>query len=58
MSKIEFDYEKLMGEIDFTVKYFIEHFFNVTDRKTLSELSAEFSEVCQRLAKENKGPHT
>jgi aminoglycoside/choline kinase family phosphotransferase len=54
MSKIEFDYEKLMGEIDFTVKYFIEHFFNVTDRKTLSELSAEFSEVCQRLAKENK----
>ncbi len=54
MSKLSFDKKKLKEEIDFSIKYFIQNFLNVSDEVALGKLSEEFNPICERLDHKNK----
>ncbi len=54
MAKLAFDYEKYKQEIDFTIKYFIEYFFNIESEEERNILSMEFDPICKNLASQKK----
>lgn len=47
-----FDYEKLMDEINFSIKFFITEFLNVKETQVTSSLAQEFVDICKRLSNE------
>lgn len=48
----EFNFEKLISEIDFTVKYFLKFFLKVDDEDYCQKIINAFEPVCQRLSSE------
>lgn len=46
---LKFDCEKLMSEMNFTIKYFVEKFLGVSDTKYQDELRSYLSPICKRL---------
>jgi aminoglycoside/choline kinase family phosphotransferase len=47
-----FDYEKLMDEINFSIKFFITEFLNIKETQVSSSLAQEFVDICKRLSNE------
>lgn len=47
-----FDYEKLMQEVDFSIKFFIQRFLNVEDPKVTTEIKQQYIDICKRLSNE------
>lgn len=49
---LKFDNEKLMDEIQFTLKYFLEKFLNITDTEIHNQVFESFKPICLNLAKQ------
>lgn len=47
---LKFDFEKLISEIDFTVKYFLKLFLKIEDEKYCQKIVEAFHPICKRLA--------
>jgi aminoglycoside/choline kinase family phosphotransferase len=52
ISKLKFDYQKLMDEMEFTFKFFIKNFLQIQDEVFIENLRKEIQPICERLAKE------
>lgn len=50
--KTSFDYNKLIEEIDFSIKFFVEKFLGYDDEKAHRQIRDFFSPICQRLSAE------
>lgn len=47
-----FDYDKLMQEVDFTIKFFIQRFLNVEDPNISTKIKQSYIDICKRLSNE------
>jgi aminoglycoside/choline kinase family phosphotransferase len=52
ISKLKFDYQKLMDEMEFTFKFFIKNFLQIQDEVFVENLRKEINLICHRLANE------
>lgn len=48
----KFDFEKLISEVDFTVKYFLKIFLKIEDENYCEKIIKAFEPICHRLANE------
>lgn len=54
MNSLSFDYDKLISEIEFCVKHFIQNFLGVEDSKVSRDIISFFSPICRRLGEAQK----
>lgn len=50
ISSMQFDFEKLINEIDFTVDYFVDKFLGISDESIKRAIVEAFYPICKRLS--------
>lgn len=47
----KFDFEKLMSEVDFTIKFFLNHQLAFKNKKVINSIRSEFEKIVEKIAK-------